>query len=132
MLREFGWLQGSEDKPILREVRIVNAVRCVPPVNRPVAAEIRNCNRFLAEELEAAGNSAVILSLGTIAHRAVLMAKGLPAKTHKFGHELVHKLPQGVRMVDSYHCSRYNTQTGRLTVPMFRNIFNKISKLVEK
>ena len=132
MLREFAWASGNEGQVTLQQVRIVNAVRCVPPGNRPTSAEIRTCNDFLLEELNRQTNSAVILSLGTIAHRAVLMALGESASTYGFGHGRVHPLPDGRQMIDSYHCSRYNTQTRRLTVEMFRSIFKKISELIDE
>ena len=132
MLREFAWASGNEGQVTLQQVRIVNAVRCVPPGNRPTSAEIRTCNDYLLEELNRLTNSAVILSLGTIAHRAVLMALGESASTYGFGHGRVHQLPDGRQMIDSYHCSRYNTQTRRLTVEMFRSIFKKISELIDE
>jgi uracil-DNA glycosylase family 4 len=132
MLREFSWVRGEDDQLELIDLRIVNAVRCLPPANRPTAAEIRTCNTYLARELGQLKNSAVILSLGTIAHGAVLMALGKSPKTYGFGHGQVHELPDVARMIDSYHCSRYNTQTRRLTVPMFRSIFKKISELIDE
>jgi uracil-DNA glycosylase family 4 len=132
MLREFAWASGNEGQVTLQQVRIVNAVRCVPPGNRPTSAEIRTCNDFLLEELNRLTNSAVILSLGTIAHRAVLMALGESASIYGFSHGRVHLLPDGRQMIDSYHCSRYNTQTRRLTVEMFRSIFRKISELIDE
>lgn len=132
MLREFGWASGTEDRVELDQVRIVNAVRCVPPVNRPTAAEIRTCNKFLAKELDRLEPTGVILSLGTIAHRAVLMALGQPPSVYGFGHGRVHSVAAGRQMIDSYHCSRYNTQTRRLTVEMFKYIFKKILKLIDE
>ena len=131
MLREFAWATGDEEQLALQQVRIVNAVRCVPPGNRPTAAEIKTCNRFLIDELDRVKNTAVILSLGTIAHRAVLMGLGESASRYKFEHGRLHNLAGGRQMIDSYHCSRYNTQTRRLTVEMFRAVFRKISLLLE-
>jgi uracil-DNA glycosylase family 4 len=101
--------------------RITNAVKCVPPQNRPTPAEIATCNVFLAAEVASLDQGAVILALGAIAHGAVLRAKGLRASAHPFGHGAEHRLPGGrLVLVDSYHCSRYNTQTRRLTTEMFR------------
>lgn len=102
----------------LVNVRITNAVRCVPPENKPETAEIRACNNFLRDEMAAMPRLSAILSLGKIAHDAVLRARGLKLSAHGFAHGAVHDLT-GVRLVNSYHCSRYNTNTGVLTPPMF-------------
>ncbi len=103
---------------------IVNAVRCVPPENRPTPKEIASCNRFLACELERRPLK-VIVALGRVAHDAVLMAHGLVRARHAFAHGAVHELPQGRVLIDSYHCSRYNTQTGRLTPEMFLTVMTE-------
>ena len=100
--------------------RIVNAVRCVPPANRPTAAEAAACRPFLAAELEALSADAGILALGRVAHDAVLAAFGERRASHPFAHGARHRLASGRRLTDSYHCSRYNTNTGRLTPEMFR------------
>jgi len=97
-------------------------VKCVPPGNKPRPEEIRNCNSYLAAELAGLPAGAVILALGAIAHDAVLAALGLPRSKHRFAHGAEHDLPNGMRMIDSYHCSRYNTQTRRLTTAMFREV----------
>ena len=99
--------------------RITNAVKCLPPANKPVGAEIAECNRFLASEIAGLPADAVILALGGIAHRAVLRAVGEKLSAYTFGHEREFRLPGGTWLVDSYHCSRYNTQTRRLTANMF-------------
>ncbi|HSG65165.1 MAG TPA: uracil-DNA glycosylase [Gammaproteobacteria bacterium] len=99
--------------------RITNAVKCVPPQNKPTTAEVNTCNAYLAAEIQALPEKAVILALGAIAHRAVLKALGLTGSRFPFAHGAVHALPAGW-LVDSYHCSRYNTQTRRLTADMFR------------
>ena len=99
--------------------RISNAVKCLPPANRPTTREVDRCNDYLAAELDALGPDTVVLALGGIAHRAVLVAFGLTLSAYRFGHAEQHALPNGRILLDSYHCSRYNTQTGRLTAEMF-------------
>jgi len=111
--------------------RITNAVKCLPPGNKPTTAEIRTCNRYLRSELAVLGKGSVILALGRIAHQAVLMALDYPISSHPFRHGQVHTLANGLRLVDCYHCSRYNTQTGRLTPEMFTNVFKKIVELID-
>jgi uracil-DNA glycosylase family 4 len=106
----------------LRRARIANAVRCVPPQNRPERAEIAACNRFLAAEMAALPRLRAILALGTIAHDAVLMARGLKRASCKFAHGALHELPDGTVLADSYHCSRLNTNTGTLTPLMFEAV----------
>lgn len=103
----------------LHGTRITNAVKCLPPQNKPTTAEIRQCNAYLAAELAALPAGSVLLALGRIAHDAVLRALGQRAASARFGHGAEHALDGGLRMVDSYHCSRYNTQTRRLTPEMF-------------
>ncbi len=99
--------------------RIVNAVRCVPPQNRPEPAEIRACGHFLAAEFAALPGLRAILALGAIAHNAALAALGLRRSPYRFVHAAEHDLPGPVTLFDSYHCSRLNTNTGRLTEAMF-------------
>jgi uracil-DNA glycosylase family 4 len=109
--------------------RVTNAVKCLPPQNKPQPDEVRRCNRYLTEEIAAAQPRA-ILALGAIAHRAVLMAFKLAPGRHRFAHRAVHELaaaPPVTRLFDSYHCSRYNTQTKRLTVPMFEAVVHDIA-----
>lgn len=106
--------------------RITNAVRCLPPQNKPLPDEIRQCNTYLAHELADLPTAAAVLALGTIAHEAVLRACGLKLKDFKFGHAAQHVLPNGLHLYDSYHCSRYNTQTRRLTEAMFHRVFEII------
>jgi uracil-DNA glycosylase len=113
----------------LTDCRITNAVKCLPPENRPETGEVANCNPFLAAELRTLPRGAVILALGTLAHNAVLRALGLKASAHRFGHGAEHAL-DGLTLVDSYHCSRYNTQTRRLTPEMFRAVFHRIRELI--
>ena len=109
--------------------RVTNAVKCLPPQNKPEPDEVRRCNRYLAQEIVAVRPRA-ILALGAIAHRAVLMAVGLSLGKWRFAHHAVHELPQvrpGARLFDSYHCSRYNTQTRRLTAAMFEAVIRDIA-----
>lgn len=108
--------------------RITNAVKCLPPGNKPETNEIRSCNGYLSTEIESfvKGEGRAILALGTVAHRAGLMALGIKSNAHPFGHGFVHTLPNNLTLYDSYHCSRYNTQTKRLTVSMFEQVFEKI------
>jgi len=99
--------------------RITNAVKCLPPQNKPTTLEVRTCNAYLKEELAQLPEDAVVFALGGIAHGAVLRTLGLKLSGYRFGHGAVHQLPGARSLVDSYHCSRYNTQTGRLTPAMF-------------
>lgn len=107
------------DGLVLRDCRITNAVRCVPQENKPLPMEIKTCNRFLQAEISAMKNLKIIFSLGLVSHQAVLRALACKIKDHPFSHGATHVLPGGLLLVDSYHCSRYNTQTRRLTPAMF-------------
>jgi len=107
--------------------RITNAVRCVPPQNKPTGPETRSCLPFLVNEIEAMEHLKIILALGTLAHNAVLSALQEKRSAYKFGHNAVHKLSNGLILTDSYHCSRYNTNTGKLTEAMFSEVFEGIS-----
>jgi len=106
-------------------VRISNAVKCLPPQNKPDTAEIRECNGFLRHEIGALPTGCNLLALGKIAHDAVLRAYGMRLSALKFAHAASHKLPDGRTLTDSYHCSRYNTQTKRLTVEMFGGVLKQ-------
>ena len=117
---------AADDDLRLSDCRITNAVKCLPPENKPEPAEIRTCNHYLAAELQAAPDVRVILALGLVAHKAVLMALGLKQSALVFGHAARHVLPDGRILIDSYHCSRYNTQTRRLTSADFQNVFRSI------
>ena len=110
----------------LHDCRITNAVKCLPPQNKPEPAEIRMCNKYLVEELRDAPEARLILALGNVAHKAVLMALGLKQSAYAFGHAARHALPDGRVLFDSYHCSRYNTQTRRLTGDSFAAVFKDI------
>jgi uracil-DNA glycosylase family 4 len=113
----------------LSGVRITNAVKCLPPENKPLPAEIKTCNQYLAAELVKLTSVKAVLALGTVAHEAVLTAAGLKRTAAKFGHGNEFELPGGIQMVDSYHCSRYNTQTRRLTTDMFRIVLKRAAGL---
>jgi uracil-DNA glycosylase len=120
---------SADDGLALHDCRITNAVKCLPPENRPETREVANCNPFLAAELRTLPEGGVVLALGTLAHNAVLRALGLKAAAHRFGHGAEHDLG-GLTLLDSYHCSRYNTQTRRLTPEMFRAVFGRIRELI--
>jgi len=134
-LYEFGYSNLAKSEALtdglkLKKCRITNAVKCLPPQNKPTSAEINCCNHFLAAELKTLPEQAVILALGTIAHQAVLKACGLKPGAAAFAHNARHVLPDGRRLVDSYHCSRYNVQTKRLTREMFADVFRTIGQLL--
>lgn len=134
-LHRFGFASRPEstrrdDGLQLINCRITNSVKCVPPENKPTPEEIRTCNRFLTAELARADALRVLLALGTIAHNAALRALGLKATAYKFAHGAQHDLPNGMVLLDSYHCSRYNTQTNRLTEAMFADVFARAKKLL--
>jgi uracil-DNA glycosylase family 4 len=118
--------ESAQDGLELIGCRITNAVKCLPPQNKPEPAEIRQCNGYLRAEIASLPPDAVILALGNIAHAAVLRALDARLKDHPFGHAAVHRLPGGRTLYDSYHCSRYNTQTKRLTPAMFEAVFVRI------
>ena len=119
--------QAADDDLTLINCRITNAVKCLPPENKVLPLEINTCNHFLAAELATLASNSIILALGNVAHLAVLKAYGLKLSQYKFGHAARHVLPNGHILYDSYHCSRYNTQTKRLTEPMFHAVFASIS-----
>ena len=119
---------GAADGLKLKDCRITNAIKCLPPANRPLPDEVRRCNGYLRAEIEELPEGAAILALGLIAHDAVLMALGLKRSTHRFGHGARHALSRSMVLYDSYHCSRYNTQTRRLTAAMFRSVVGAIRR----
>jgi uracil-DNA glycosylase family 4 len=131
-LLKFGLATGSygqtpDDGLRLLDCRITNAVRCVPPENKPTPAEIASCRPFLIDEIAAMPNLDTILALGAIAHQTVLATLGGRQAAFPFKHGAVHRLAK-LRLADSYHCSRYNTNTGRLTPAMFEAVFTAIEK----
>jgi uracil-DNA glycosylase family 4 len=122
---------SAQDGLQLQDCRITNAVKCLPPQNKPVGAEINSCNSFLEKELQSLPAGAVVVALGSIAHNAVIKAQGLRQKAYPFGHNNLHLLPDGLQLIDSYHCSRYNTQTRRLTSEMFHAVFARARELLD-
>lgn len=127
-LAAFGLSKGQYDGRIDDGLRldgaiIVNSVKCLQPQNKPTPAEIANCRPFFEKQLAALPHVCVIIALGRIAHDAVLRAAGVRLAAHPFGHGAIHRLGDRQRLVDSYHCSRYNTNTGRLTPEMFADVF---------
>ncbi|ABF53264.1 uracil-DNA glycosylase [Sphingopyxis alaskensis] len=136
-LAAFGLSRGDYDARIddgltLDGAIIVNSVKCLPPQNKPAPAEIANCRPFFERQLAALPKVRVIVALGRIAHVAVLRATGARLAAHPFAHGAVHALPDGRHLVDSYHCSRYNTNTGRLTPEMFADVFRTALALHEE
>ena len=133
---EFGFASGKygatpDDGLELENCRITNAVRCVPPENKPIGAEMNACRPFLIDEIVAMKKLQVILALGSIAHNSVLRTLGHKQSAYKFGHTAEHLLPEGPLLIDSYHCSRYNTNTGRLTTEMFHAVFTAIRECID-
>ncbi|MDD2724380.1 MAG: uracil-DNA glycosylase [Methylovulum sp.] len=134
-LFKFGFSNQAESKSlddalVLNNCRITNAVKCLPPQNKPAPSEVSQCNGYLAAEIQTLPANAVILALGTVAHQAVLKAYQLKTSQYVFGHRRQHRLPDGRMFVDSYHTSRYNMQTKRLTQAMFHEVFITISDLM--
>ena len=130
-LHQFGFANAPQSVSIddglkLKGCRITNAVKCLPPENKPEPIEIKTCNRFLASEIAGSPDVKVILALGGIAHKAVLMALAIKQSAHAFAHNARHPLPNGQVLIDSYHCSRYNTNTRRLTTETFHDVFRTI------
>jgi uracil-DNA glycosylase family 4 len=134
-LYEFGYSnqllsESLTDGLILKNCRITNAVKCLPPQNKPTGVEINQCNAYLAAELATLPGRAVILALGTVAHLAVLKALKLKPSSAAFAHNALHYLPDGKVLVDSYHTSRYNVQTKRLDKAMFAAVFQRIGEVL--
>ncbi|HWK48129.1 MAG TPA: uracil-DNA glycosylase [Stellaceae bacterium] len=135
-LLKFGFANGRYDahpadglSPI--DCRITNAARCVPPANKPLPAEVAACRPYLVADIAAMTRLRVILTLGLVAHSAVLVAHGLRQNSLRFGHGRRHALPGGVTLIGSYHCSRYNTNTRRLTTEMFEAVFGGIREMLD-
>ena len=130
-LLALGWARGTygarpDDGLVLVDCMITNAVRCVPPENKPTPAEIATCRRFLAGRIASLPRLAAILVLGRIAHDSTLAALGARKSAFPFRHGAQHQAAERVLLFDSYHCSRYNTNTGRLTKEMFRSVLESI------
>lgn len=122
---------SANDGLQLKQCRITNAVKCLPPRNKPNSEEINRCNTYLVHELHDCTSIQCILALGSIAHYAVLKAFNLKHAHYPFRHARVFDLPSGHKLFTSYHCSRYNTQTGRLTEPMFHDVFRQIRQHID-
>lgn len=118
---------SADDGLILHGVRITNAVKCLPPQNKPETSEIKRCNPYLKQEIDVLPDHCKLMALGKIAHDAILRAYGLKLSAFKFAHAAKHTLPDGRKLFDSYHCSRYNTQTRRLTAAMFFDVVQQAS-----
>ena len=141
----FGFSEGKyasdpDDGLILKDCMITNAVRCLPPQNKPTAAEINTCREFLVDRIAALPNLRAIVALGRIAHDATVVALGQKKSAVTFGHGARHVLPHpgqdsgqssDIHLFDSYHCSRYNTNTGRLTAEMFRQVFKDVQACLQ-
>lgn len=135
MLHKYGFSsrdhsESADDGLLLKDCRITNAVKCLPPDNKPVGAEINTCNRFLESELKLLPPGSVVMALGGIAHRAIIKARGLRQADYRFAHAAAHDLGE-FTLLDSYHCSRYNTNTRRLTEAMFDGIFADARALLQ-
>ncbi|HVE48298.1 MAG TPA: uracil-DNA glycosylase [Casimicrobiaceae bacterium] len=138
-LFDFGYANqptGSSvgDGLVLTGCRINNSVKCLPPDNKPLPVEMANCNSYLAADLASVAPGAALLALGRIAHDAALRALELKASAFPFAHGVMHRIDRTtgeIALFDSYHCSRYNTNTGRLTVPMFRSVFESIGAYLQ-
>ncbi|MFK4824054.1 uracil-DNA glycosylase, partial [Paenochrobactrum sp. BZR 588] len=133
-LIDLGFARGKfeariDDSLELLNTTIINAVRCVPPENKPTASEVNNCRQFLKPALSGFKNLRAIVTLGTIAHQSTIRALGQPVAKHKFGHGNVTDI-NGIRIFSSYHCSRYNTNTGVLTEKMFRDVFTNVREYI--
>ncbi len=131
-INKFNFSKGKyagtiDDSLKLKDCTITNAVRCVPPQNKPISEEINNCNNFLKKTIEIHKNLKVIIALGLIAHKSIISALNLKQKLYKFKHGNKHKIDHLI-LIDSYHCSRYNTNTGRLNQEMFEKIFFEAKK----
>lgn len=131
-INKFNFSKGKyagtiDDSLKLKDCTITNAVRCVPPQNKPISEEINNCNNFLKKTIEIHKNLKVIIALGLIAHKSIISALNLKQKLYKFKHGNKHKIDNLI-LIDSYHCSRYNTNTGRLNQEMFEEIFFEAKK----
>jgi uracil-DNA glycosylase family 4 len=131
-LLTFGFATGrydpdGDDGMVLTDCRIVNAVRCVPPANLPEPAEVKTCNTYLQAELQGLPDVRIVLALGVLAHAAVLKACGIPPTKVRFSHGAIHALPDGLHLANSYHVSRYNTSTKRLTTEMFEAVMRDVA-----
>jgi len=136
-LLHFGFATGSygrhpDDGLHLVDCRITNAARCVPPENKPTPAEIGTCRRFLIDEMARMSHIRAIVALGTVSHASVVTALGGKPSRVPFAHSAQHRIRPDLTLFDSYHCSRYNTNTGRLTPEMFRAVFAEVRRVLDE
>ena len=136
-LARFGLVEGeyaggAEDGVALKDVIILNAVRCLPPQNKPVPAEIHACRPFLAQAAAALPNARTFIALGEVAHQSVVKILGGKLPKARFAHLAEHRVPDGRMLVDSYHPSRYNQNVGRLTGEMFDAVFVRALELRDR
>ncbi len=136
-LAKFGYTRGNygkhaDDGLELINAQITNAVRCVPPQNKPIGEEVNNCRPYLINQIKDMPNLKCLMVLGKLSHDTTLKSLGYKLKDFPFGHMNCHTLDNGLTLVDSYHCSRYNTNTGKLTVEMFENVFKTIDTLLKQ
>ena len=130
-LEKFGLSDGTydahaDDGLILKSVQITNAVRCLPPQNKPVGAECAACRPFLTDQIRSLPSLKAIMTLGKISHDNTVRALGLRLKDYPFGHHKIYEVERGIKLISSYHCSRYNTNTKRLTEEMFHSVFQSL------
>lgn len=133
-LVKFGLAEGVYQERVddglrLNGVAIINSVKCLPPQNKPLTSEVAHCRAFLSGSLSALPTARVLVALGQIAHGSAVKALGGRQADHRFGHLAEHRLPDGRILIDSYHCSRYNQNTGRLTAAMFEAVFARALEL---
>ncbi len=136
-LYEYGFSSGpvsesADDGLQLIDCRITNSVKCLPPENKPIGSEVANCNAYLVNELELLPNPEVVLALGGVGHKALIRALGLRQADYPFGHGAEHRIDGRFLVRDCYHCSRYNTNTSRLTGAMFREVFARARELLNR
>ena len=134
-LDKFGFSEGTyggeaDDGLTLKSALITNAVRCLPPQNKPVGAECAACRPFLTEQIRSLQNLRAIMTLGKISHDNTVRALGLKLKDYPFGHHKIYEVERGIKLISSYHCSRYNTNTKRLTEEMFHGVFKSLKNAV--
>lgn len=127
-LAKFGLMEGHyeawpDDGIALKDIIIVNSVKCLPPQNKPLPDEVRTCRAFLTRTVAALPNARIFIALGQIAHQSAVKVLGGKLPKARFAHLAEHRMPDGRRLIDSYHCSRYNQNTGRLTAEMFEAVF---------
>ncbi len=135
-LAEYGFTEGTygaaaDDGLTLKRTMITNAVRCLPPANKPVGAEVNNCRPFLVDQIKSLPSLKSLLTLGKLSHDSTVRTLGLKLKDYPFGHHKIYDLPGGLRLYSSYHCSRYNTNTKRLTEAMFFEVFADIKAFLD-